>query len=157
MKKIARKTGAILSPGSASSHRRDAAAWSSCAIPSEVDRERQRSDVGLEIAVHLGIRVREPYESRIDARRGEHPPREPRRQPTVASDGNVEDFEFGARADALRMSSTTERPVLLGCRIRLHQENSFDDLLDVRLFPGGAPLSVAAGHSEPSSQEEHDS
>jgi hypothetical protein len=51
------------------------------------------------------------------------------------------------------VSPTAERPVLFGGSIGLHQETSFDDLVDVRLFPGEVPLSVAAGHSEPSGQE----
>lgn len=84
-----------------------------------------------------------------------NPLREPRCQRRVASDGNVEYFELGAGADALHMSATAERPVLLGGGIRLNQETSLHDLLNVRPFPGKVPLSVAAGYSEPSGHEEH--
>jgi hypothetical protein len=51
------------------------------------------------------------------------------------------------------MGSATERPVLLGGGIRLHQKGFLGNLLDVRLFPGEAPLGVALGYSEPSGQE----
>jgi len=53
------------------------------------------------------------------------------------------------------MRSTGERPALLGGRIRLQQENFLDDLLDVRLLSGEAPLRGAFGHSEPAGQGQH--
>ena len=126
-----------------------------CAIPSEIDRERQRSNVGLEVGVLVRIRVPKPHNRGIYARLRENPLREPRRKRRVASDGNVKYFKLGSGADTLRMSSTAERPVLLGGGIRLHQETSLDDLLDVRLFSREIPLSVAGSHSEPSGQKQH--
>ena len=53
------------------------------------------------------------------------------------------------------MSSTVKRPGLLGSRIRLHQQTFLDNLLDVSLFAGKVPLSVADSYSEPSGQEHH--
>ena len=50
------------------------------ALPREIDRERQRSDVGLEIRVDIRIRIRKPHNSGIDTRRREHPLRESCRQ-----------------------------------------------------------------------------
>jgi hypothetical protein len=53
------------------------------------------------------------------------------------------------------MSSTAERPVLLGSSIRLHQKNFFDDPFDVRLFSNEVPLRVATRHTEASRNEQH--
>jgi hypothetical protein len=53
------------------------------------------------------------------------------------------------------MSPTAQRAVLLGSCIRLEQENFLNDLLDAGLFCAEIPLGVAAGHSEPSGQEQH--
>jgi len=66
------------------------------------------------------------------------------------SGGNVKYFELGPGTDALSMSPTQGRPLLLGSGVRLHQENSFDDFFDIRLFLHKAPLSVATSYAEPS-------
>jgi hypothetical protein len=70
--------------------------------------------------------------------------------------GHVKYFELGSGADSFCMGSSTERPMLLGGGIRLHQEGFLDDLLDVGLFCDEIPLGVALGHSEPPGQEHDD-
>src|SRR5258708_30904763 len=98
-------------------------------MPRELDRERQLAAVGLEVRVHFRIGVRKPHNRWIYARRRENPLREPHRQRTIPSDGNVKDFELASGADTLRVRTTAERPVLLGRTIRLHQEYSLGDLV----------------------------
>ena len=81
------------------------------------------------------IFVRKSHNSGIYARCRENPSCEPRCQFAVASVRDVKDFELGSGADTLRMSSTAERPVLLGGRIRLHQETFLDDRFDDNCSP----------------------
>jgi hypothetical protein len=53
------------------------------------------------------------------------------------------------------MSSPGELPVLFGGRLRLQQEASLGDLLDVGVFAGEVPFSIATCYSEPSGQKQH--
>src|SRR5260221_10253249 len=113
--------------------------------------------IGFEVRVHFRIGVSKRNKRWIYARRGENPLREPHRQRTIPPDGNVKDFELASGADTLRVSTTAERPVLLGGSIRLHQEYSLGDFFDDRLLPGEASFIVASGHSEPSVQVQNGS
>jgi len=73
----------------------------------------------------------------------------------TVSSGNVKYFELGAGTDAFRVSSTQERPVLPGGSARLHQQNFFNDLFDIRLFLDEAAIGVATSYTEPSGYEQH--
>jgi hypothetical protein len=96
-------------------------------IAGEVDRERQGSDASLAAT--------------------------PGSRPTLTS--NTSNWAWGA--DTLRMSSTADRPALLCGRIRLQYKNLLDDLVDLRLFPSEASLTITLGYSEPFGQEWHGS
>src|SRR3954454_10857790 len=48
--------------------------------PRSTENDRQRADVGLEVGVHLWVRVREPHDGRVHGGPGEDPSSEPRRQ-----------------------------------------------------------------------------
>ena len=80
---------------------------------------------------------------------------EPLRQRVIPSGGNVEDLKSGPRADTFRVGSTAKRAVLFGRGIGLHLENEHGDLFDTSLLRGQVPLSVTAGHAEPSRQKQH--
>jgi hypothetical protein len=84
----------------------------------------------------------------VYARLRENPLREPCRQRRITAFGNIKDFELGSRADTLRVSSTSERPTLLGGGVRLQRQTSLGDLGNVSLISGEVTFSVATGYSE---------
>jgi len=53
------------------------------------------------------------------------------------------------------MGPATERPVLPGRGVGLHQNGFLGDRLDIGLFAGRVPVGVAYRHAEPSGQGRH--
>ena len=103
----------------------------------------------------MRIRISKPHDGSINSWLCENSLAEPIGQPMIAPCSNVEYLEFGMDADAFRVRTTGERPVLLGSSIDLHLESLRYNLFDDGGFGGQVPLSIGASDPEPSGQEQH--
>ena len=78
-------------------------------VPSEVDRERQRPHIRLEVRIYVRVCVSKPHNGGINAGLRENAFGEPCRQLERSLGGNVEYFELGANTNTARMGSTAQR------------------------------------------------
>ena len=89
----------------------------------------------------VAVGIREAHDGRVDAGNGKDAPREPFGLCRVARDlADVEHFELGLHADALRMRPAREWPLRLRRRLRLDGQHPARDLVDVSRFRGVLPL-----------------
>src|SRR5271163_3443344 len=119
----------------------------------KIDRERQRSHIGLEIGVHMRMCVCKSRHGGVHAGCGENSIREARRQCGLVARGYVQYFALGTQASTFCMSPAADGSMLLDSGIGLPQENLLDDRLDAGLLADEITFRVAAGNAEHTCQQ----